>query len=56
MYINDKSKNGIKKIESTIFKQLGLKEHENLHEWIANNASCLDEGLSFKKSLTASML
>jgi hypothetical protein len=45
MYIIDKSKNRIEKIESTTFKQLGFKERENLQEWIANNPSCLNEEL-----------
>ena len=45
MYIIDKSKNRIEKIESTTFKQLGFKERENLQEWIANNPSCLNEDL-----------
>lgn len=45
MYIIDKSKNRIEKIESTTFKQLGFKEREHLQEWIANNSSCLNEDL-----------
>lgn len=45
MYIIDKSRNRIEKIESTTFKQLGFKERENLQEWIANNPSCLNEDL-----------
>lgn len=45
MYIIDKSKNRIEKIESTTFKQLGFKEREHLQEWIANNPSCLNEDL-----------
>jgi hypothetical protein len=45
MYIIDKTKNRIEKIESTTFKQLGFKERENLQEWIANNPSCLNEDL-----------
>lgn len=45
MYIIDKSKNRIEKIESTTFKNLGFKERENLQEWIANNPSCLNEDL-----------
>ena len=45
MYIIDKSKNRIEKIESTTFKQLGFKEREHLQEWIANNPSCLNEEL-----------
>lgn len=45
MYIIDKSKNRIEKIESTSFKQLGFKEREHLQEWIANNPSCLNEDL-----------
>lgn len=45
MYIIDKSKNRIEKIESTTFRQLGFKERENLQEWIANNPSCLNEEL-----------
>jgi hypothetical protein len=45
MYIIDKSKNRIEKIESTTFKKLGFKEREHLQEWIANNPSCLNEDL-----------
>ncbi len=45
MYIIDKSKNRIEKIQSTTFKQLGFKEREHLQEWIANNPSCLNEDL-----------
>ncbi len=45
MYIIDKGKNRIEKIESTTFKKLGFKEREHLQEWIANNPSCLNEDL-----------
>ena len=45
MYIIDKFKNRIEKIESTTFKLLGFKEREHLQEWIANNPSCLNEDL-----------
>lgn len=45
MYIIDKAKNRIEKIESATFKQLGFKEREHLQEWIANNPSCLNEEL-----------
>ena len=45
MYLIDKLKNRIEKIENTTFKQLGFKERENLQEWIANNPSCLNEDL-----------
>lgn len=45
MYIINKQTNRIEKIESTTFKHLGFKERENLQEWIANNASCLNEDL-----------
>lgn len=45
MYIINKQSNRIEKIESTTFKKLGFKERENLQEWIANNASCLNEDL-----------
>ena len=45
MYIIDKSKNRIEKIQSTTFKELGFKEREHLQEWIANNPSCLNEDL-----------
>lgn len=45
MYIIDKTKNRIEKIESTTFKQLGFKERENLQEWIANYPNCLNEEL-----------
>ena len=45
MFVIDKIKNRIEKVESTTFKQLGFKERENLQEWIANNPSCLNEDL-----------
>jgi hypothetical protein len=45
MYIIDKAKNRIEKIQSTTFKELGFKEREHLQEWIANNPSCLNEDL-----------
>src|SRR4051794_30835723 len=45
MYIIDKTKNRIEKIEPTTFKQLGFKEREHLQEWIANNPFCLNEDL-----------
>jgi hypothetical protein len=45
MYIIDRYKNRIEKIESTTFKHLGFKERENLQEWIANNPSCLNEDI-----------
>lgn len=45
MYLIDKSKNRIEKIDSATFKQLGFKEREHLQEWIANNPACLNEDL-----------
>jgi hypothetical protein len=42
MYIINKSANRIEKIESTTFKELGLREREHLQEWIAHNPSCLN--------------
>jgi len=45
MFIIDKEKNRILKIESTTFSKLGFKEREHLQEWIANNPDCLNEEL-----------
>lgn len=45
MFIIDKGKNRILKIESTTFSKLGFKEREHLQEWIANNPDSLNEEL-----------
>ena len=45
MYLIDKSKNRINKIEQTTFKKEGFTERKHLQEWIANNPDCLQEPL-----------
>lgn len=45
MYIIDKEKNRISKLEEKTFHELKFKERENLQEWIANNPSSLGEDL-----------
>jgi hypothetical protein len=45
MYLIDKSKNRINKIEQTTFKKEGFQERKHLQEWIANNPDCLQEPL-----------
>jgi len=45
MYIIDKEKNRISKLEEKSFHELKFKERENLQEWIANNPSSLGEEL-----------
>jgi hypothetical protein len=45
MYLINKQKNRIEKIDRSTFKQLGFKEREHLQEWIANNPDCLNEDL-----------
>ncbi len=45
MFIIDKERNRILKIESTTFSKLGFKEREHLQEWIANYPDCLNEEL-----------
>jgi hypothetical protein len=46
IYLIDKSKNRINKIEQTTFKKEGFQERKHLQEWIANNPDCLQEPLS----------
>ena len=43
MFIIDKVKNTIDRIESKTFHELGFKEREHLQEWIAKNPSCLGD-------------
>ncbi len=45
MYIIDKEKNRISKLQEKTFSELKFKERENLQEWIANNPSSLGEEL-----------
>lgn len=45
MYIIDKEKNRITKLQEKSFSDLKFKEKENLQEWIANNPSSLGEEL-----------
>lgn len=45
MYIIDKEKNRISKLQEKKFSELEFKEREHLQEWIANNPSSLGEEL-----------
>lgn len=45
MYIIDKEKNRISKLEEKTFHELNFRERDNLQEWIANNPSSLGEDL-----------
>ena len=45
MYIINKEKNRISRLEEKTFHDLKFKERENLQEWIANNPSSLGEDL-----------
>lgn len=45
MYIIDREKNRISKLEEKSFSELKFRERENLQEWIANNPSSLGEEL-----------
>ncbi len=45
MYIIDKEKNRISKLEEKSFRDLKFKERDHLQEWIANNPSSLGEEL-----------
>ncbi len=45
MYIIDREKNRISKLEEKTFHELKFKEREHLQEWIANNPSSLGEVL-----------
>ena len=45
MYIIDREKNRISRLEEKTFSELKFKERENLQEWIANNPSSLGEDL-----------
>lgn len=45
MYIIDKEKNRISKLQKKTFTELKFKEREHLQEWIANNPSSLGEEL-----------
>ena len=41
MYRIDKSTNDITQLQKRRFSELGFKERENLHEWIAKNPEVL---------------
>ena len=43
MFLIDKAKNRIKEIDSKAFSQLGIKERENLQEWIVNTPTFFGE-------------
>lgn len=45
MFLVNKEKNTITKIEERRFSELGIRERENLQEWIANEPSSLGEEL-----------
>jgi hypothetical protein len=45
MYIIDKEKNRISKLQEKTFSELKFKERQHLQEWIANNPSSLGEEL-----------
>lgn len=45
MYLIDKAKNRLEKIDEKSFSELGFRERENLQEWIANNPSVFGEEL-----------
>jgi len=45
MYLIDKEKNRISKLEEKTFYELRFREREHLQEWIANNPSSLGEDL-----------
>ncbi len=45
MYVIDKPKNTISKLDEKTFAELGFKEREHLQEWLADNPSALGEEL-----------
>lgn len=45
MFLIDKNRNRIEKVEQKTFSELGFKEREHLQEWLANNPSSLGEEL-----------
>lgn len=45
MYLINKDKNDIEKLEEVTFKSAGFKERQNLQEWIAKNPQSLGEEL-----------
>src|ERR1035437_9536529 len=45
MFLIEKDKNRISKIDEKSFIDLGFKERENLQEWIVNNATFFGEEL-----------
>jgi len=47
MYKVDSTTNTIKKVESNSFSKLGIKERENLQEWLEKNSESLGEELLF---------
>ena len=48
MYLINKEKNNIEKIEEVTFKSAGFKERQHLQEWIAKNPQSLGEELLIK--------
>lgn len=47
MFVVDKTKNRIEKIESCSFSELKFREREHLQEWLENNSDALGEDLLF---------
>ncbi len=45
MYLIDKDKNAISRLDEKGFGELGFKERENLQEWLADNPEALGEEL-----------
>lgn len=45
MFIVDKAKNEMTRLEKKTFTELGIKEREHLQEWIANQPIALGEDL-----------
>jgi hypothetical protein len=45
MYLIDKSKNRISKLDEKTFTELGFREREHLQEWLANNPDALGEDI-----------
>jgi RecB family endonuclease NucS len=45
MYLINKSKNRISKLDEKTFTELGFREREHLQEWLANNPDALGEDI-----------
>jgi hypothetical protein len=45
MYLIDKTKNRISKLDEKTFTELGFREREHLQEWLANNPDALGEDI-----------